>query len=337
MAIVPGEGQVTDEYPELHHYTDLNGLSGILESGTLWATRYDCLNDAKEIRQLADPLKRELAELVKKGLGSKIVGDPKLAAGIWKHGGLQAVADHDAAAYVDILYQLTFGEAEGLTQAFITSFCGHDERQEYEAEHGLLSQWRAYGGGGRVAIVFDTAGLVDLIHQENAAYEFPVGAFFGNAVYDVGLGVKEVFGPFLDEVYGAWEAIVAKDAAVTGRLHPTFATACARFKHRGFREEQEIRIAVFPLLERVLARVRPEALSDAKSKGILKNTFHRPGMNGRDVEYIRLFDKPRSEAALPIRRVIVGPGPDQHGRFEKVREIVPAGVPVVRSETPYVG
>jgi len=36
-------------YPELHHYTSFAGISGILESQTIWATQFSHLNDSSEV------------------------------------------------------------------------------------------------------------------------------------------------------------------------------------------------------------------------------------------------------------------------------------------------
>jgi hypothetical protein len=34
-------------HPELHHYTTFQGLKGIVETNTIWATHYCDLNDLK--------------------------------------------------------------------------------------------------------------------------------------------------------------------------------------------------------------------------------------------------------------------------------------------------
>ena len=39
-------------HPELHHYTTYDGLKGIFETRTLWATHYSHLNDSSELRVL---------------------------------------------------------------------------------------------------------------------------------------------------------------------------------------------------------------------------------------------------------------------------------------------
>jgi hypothetical protein len=41
--------KISDTHPELFHYTTAAGLSGILESNSLWATHSSFVNDAEEI------------------------------------------------------------------------------------------------------------------------------------------------------------------------------------------------------------------------------------------------------------------------------------------------
>ena len=66
------------------------------------------------------------------------------------------------------IYQVLFEDSDALSfgEPFIASFCSHAADQVYERDHGLLSQWRGYGGDGGVSIVFDTSGLGDLLKKE---------------------------------------------------------------------------------------------------------------------------------------------------------------------------
>jgi hypothetical protein len=57
-----------DQYPELHHYTDLNGLRGIISTNTLWATHFSHLNDNTEVLLLREPMIDELVERVREAL-----------------------------------------------------------------------------------------------------------------------------------------------------------------------------------------------------------------------------------------------------------------------------
>lgn len=97
----------------LYHYTDANGLLGILTSGKLWATEIRFLNDPSELTY-----------------GLSIVHEALERAS--QRRGL----DFDAirtwlASSLDL--------KEQLTQVYVVSFC---------ADGDLLSQWRAYGGSG---------------------------------------------------------------------------------------------------------------------------------------------------------------------------------------------
>jgi hypothetical protein len=47
---------VSDVYKRLFHYTTWNGLMGILDSHSLWATHYKFLNDSSEIILFKDKL-----------------------------------------------------------------------------------------------------------------------------------------------------------------------------------------------------------------------------------------------------------------------------------------
>jgi hypothetical protein len=50
------------QHPELYHYTDFDGLKGIVESNTLWATQFDQLNDSTEVTLLKQFMMEPLKE-----------------------------------------------------------------------------------------------------------------------------------------------------------------------------------------------------------------------------------------------------------------------------------
>jgi hypothetical protein len=52
-------------HPELFHYTDLQGLRGILSSNTLWATNYRYLNDRSELTLFRQKIKLRLIRVAK--------------------------------------------------------------------------------------------------------------------------------------------------------------------------------------------------------------------------------------------------------------------------------
>ena len=52
-----------DEAPDkpLYHYTDQNGLLGIIKSKEIWATHHQCLNDAQEFVHAKELFRGEIA------------------------------------------------------------------------------------------------------------------------------------------------------------------------------------------------------------------------------------------------------------------------------------
>src|SRR6266702_3281195 len=127
-----GSTEFQASHPKLHHYTAKPGLEGIVQSNSLWATRYRDLNDSAEIIHLKVPLAQALAprfdEIVERRnpnrhlrrLYEKTGGSAKLAKDL-----------------VDSLYGATF-EGTGFTalDAFAVCFCTHADDRLYEREHG---------------------------------------------------------------------------------------------------------------------------------------------------------------------------------------------------------
>jgi hypothetical protein len=152
-------------HPELHHYTNFSGLSGIVQSNTIWATRFSNLNDASEVTLLRGPLTKAVENRFLGYLLIRQGTDSLFRDFITEHGGPHKVAS-DAHRLINMLYEKTFENS--LAMPFIASFCSHANDQSYEKEHGLLSQWRGYGSDGGFCIVFDTAALVQLLANEFA-------------------------------------------------------------------------------------------------------------------------------------------------------------------------
>ena len=58
--------KVSEEYRKLYHYTTWEGLLGILQTQTLWATHYRFLNDYSELVLIRDKLIDSVVPIVKK-------------------------------------------------------------------------------------------------------------------------------------------------------------------------------------------------------------------------------------------------------------------------------
>ena len=108
----------------LYHYTTVESLLGIIESGALWATHIHYLNDTSEAHLLWDQI--------------RVVIDSRL--------------ENPDETKRDALSELRqFASAPTYGDIYVVSFSkdGGDR----------LSQWRGYGGAGGVAIGFNIAAL----------------------------------------------------------------------------------------------------------------------------------------------------------------------------------
>lgn len=112
---------VTERSNLIYHYTNISGLMGILNSGSIWLTDYSYLNDRKEITHGVDIVIRVARELQKKSTNQDI---------------------------------------NELLESWIGSLSDHKKRvciASFSADGDSLSQWRAYG---RIAIGFEIYQVV---------------------------------------------------------------------------------------------------------------------------------------------------------------------------------
>ena len=116
---------------ELFHYTDLDGVAGILASRCLWLSKISTLNDTSEV---------SLAVRHFKTLAGEASGLQEQEAAFLRH----------AASQLDAFRR---------TNICVGSFC-EDEDQ--------LGQWRSYGNDGRgIALGFNTAALCRIAEQHS--------------------------------------------------------------------------------------------------------------------------------------------------------------------------
>ena len=74
------------KYPELHHYTNWSGLEGIWNSGVLFATRYDQLNDVEEIHHFRSLLSSLLRARIGPWMLERATGDAAILLALEKGG-----------------------------------------------------------------------------------------------------------------------------------------------------------------------------------------------------------------------------------------------------------
>ncbi len=114
--------------------------------------------------------------------------------------------------------------------------------------------------------------------------------------------------------------------------YPAFIRYVSRYKHRGFREEKEVRIVAVPTWHSA------EYLAGAKEFGeSLKPEKERKFRVGRGqlIPYIELFAT--LNARLPIERVIIGPHSEKEARASALRLMLRnTDIKVTVSEIPFV-
>jgi Protein of unknown function (DUF2971) len=192
---------------EIHHYTDLNGLRGILEAHDLWLTHSQYSNDDEELKHGFQIVER----IIKARLAARPKPEPK------EKEYLQLLAEMVAAPTVEGVY--------------ICCFCESGD---------LLSQWRSYGANGiGASIAFKpgdfsyiagpgspTSGLVRLweVFYNQVTQESIVNDAINHHRLKPGLTAKER----------------ARQAADSIQFFiPTF-------KNQAFEEEKEIRLIFTP-------------------------------------------------------------------------------------------
>lgn len=325
---------VVENYPQLWHYTTALGLHGILTSQQLWATDIRYLNDAEELTGFFD---RKLLHLLQEGIRKGISEALKTTEGlifVSAAGGPEVLEKDFSNQLLDSLRKVTMR-----LEVYVTSFCSTPLASD--SEDGLLSQWRGYGPDGGYAIVFDTQGLDELLVDEQRRYSHSF-AHWGDVDYFDGdtSATRVGHAEALD-----WEADIRKTVAsivLNQNLHPTAEALfepiiglSTRHKHRGFREESEVRISALTSNDEIIREVRTAGENREK-----KPVYFTP-RGGLLVPHIALFERPTGEAAkLPIRKIIVGPHPEKLKRQKAVEMLLgQLGIDaeVVPSDIPYLG
>jgi Protein of unknown function (DUF2971) len=237
------------EYPELHHYTDEAGLSGIVASNCFRATNYEDLNDSSEVVHLKERLRPELVGRLREILRRRRASNSRLDREIQRSGGMNKCADDLADDLIRSLYRTAFEPnsedplADTAGTPFIASFCSH-RHDEYERENGLLSQWRGYGGKSGFCIVLDTARLGAMLGREFDTYAFTHLNLSPAHYADADTTVASAFPGVLTACEEIVERILSGQRGDSDALDQFFAAATL-IKHRAFREEREVRIHAF--------------------------------------------------------------------------------------------
>lgn len=323
--------KTSEVYRRLFHYTSEAGLNGILESQALWATNIRHLNDFRELTLFGEIGPKLIFPAVRNVYAKLSAASVKARNFISTHpGGLEEIAEHDAGGFIEAMYGATG------TNFFVTSFCGEDG-DEYINENGLLSQWRGYGGSQGFMIVFDTEGLESIIQKENEKFAYEI-MHLSDVVYsddeeNLQAELSGAIGAIRDYTQTHLEQTISgAPESDEGAPMDAFVQCITRYKHRGFKEEHEVRIAGWARDDATQKRMEADLGAPPRP---LKPINVRTRADGKNIPYIELFGAP--QFTLPVQRVVVGPHADKVAVATKWREKLEAkGIEVTISDIPYV-
>jgi hypothetical protein len=323
--------KVSEVYQKLYHYTTWHGVKGILDSQTLWATNYKFLNDYSEIILFREKLIQIILPHVRSAYDKLIINSPALIDKINDHGGITQVIHHDAEVFVNAQYDALGDEI------YILSFCGPHEDKNIN-DNGILSQWRGYGTDGGAAVVFDTKKIEDILTQEANKFEYSIGLIsdiiYSNDEQKLDEELPNDLSVLADivKLFFNQENLNSESAPDVSHAFEPFVHCISRYKHYGFREENEVRIVVMPTI------INNEMLELGKSSGYKfkpqKEIKYR-NTNDKHIPYIELFNS--SDITLPIEKIIIGPHPDKTSRAAELREkLRDTDIEITYSDIPFV-
>jgi hypothetical protein len=192
------------------------------------------MNDSEELRAarriLHSAMDKSLRERIKPYMKAKKITDDTFA---------EACVQQS-----EVLIEAYYRTTEQVVAPFICSFCSHEADSEARTD-GLLSQWRGYGVDGGFAIEFQTAELERLMGQDRNSHN---GYYITDVIYGES---SEVFDVLKDDIAVVTDTAfrmllcnmkLEKEEPDIEKSYFPFMRCATRFKHSGFREEQEVRI-----------------------------------------------------------------------------------------------
>ena len=196
------------EPPEhLFHYTDLEGVEGILSSKSLWMSKFTASNDISEITLAISQFQNFVESRV-----AALDAD-------------EASFLHEAATQLDGFRR---------TNICLASFCEQPD---------LLSQWRSYGNDGRgIALGFDTRALLDLAQR----YSLKLWRCVYEPATHVKVS-NDLLTMLLESFRGSKPKSAEERRELIGQFNSTFLRVAPVIKDHRFAEEREWRLISSPV------------------------------------------------------------------------------------------
>lgn len=303
------EDRIAAVHETLFHYTDVQTLKLIFESGGLLSNPFSQTNDSSEFRALESVMVDLMAE-----------GGLERIPTLFKQYGLSFSGSSDEFA------RICFEDAKSCFNALIKGMpsepeiaCFSYHEKPNHIENGLLTQWRLYGGkGSGVALGFSARGIIDI---SNVAIK-TLGVdtmFLDQVAYGAEAGQSadrlSEFGE-LPEIYARSVLAVLLDRRgifenLSDELTKFF-VLCATTKHLDFADEREIRLVVSPAIDETLA----------------------------DRKRLSRIGKRSLNPILPaLTEILIGPSHDQDKKVSQVEKLIQTydrnDIQIKRSNTPF--
>jgi len=184
-----------------------------------------------------------------------------------------------------------------------------------------------------IVLFFNTQGIISLLNLEFGRHYWTYMRLAEVCYAYAGVVLETLFPELLDSSEEAVINVVKGDASnIRQETLVALLSAAPRFKHEGFREEQEVRVIAIPGKDSLAAKMRVEHPDHEVAP--LKTIRSRVGPAG-ECRYIALFDN--LTVKLPIKRIIVGPSRDQNKNFTQARRLLGTRCQIARSKTPFIG
>ena len=295
------------EHPELFHYTDADGLKGIVDCNTFRASHFIDLDDERKLAVLRPLLLREMAELFEDEVQTRSL---EVKRRYFNAGGAGPLAEQ----YLDALYQATFekNNADLAVDSYTTSFTTHSGDRDYERANGMDTQWKRYGSNG-FCIVLDTATIGELLRAEFKAKDFTHLNLEPVRYAEAGVALRDHF-PFLEPALRHFMHLWFSGEQITDMGVKEFLRSATLLKAPCFRKEREVRIVAIP--------GAPGYQRQSANESPTYVARPLPTITPAKKRFITIFE--HAGIKLPINRVIIGPSAHQAGNAVLARKLVGA-------------
>jgi hypothetical protein len=265
----------------LYHYTNTNGLCGIVQTGKFFATDIRFLNDSLEIENGANNLKSIIKSIISKNI-SKF---DKFFDESLEDSHIEDFSNYISDAIVG-------SRAFSLTDAmniYVISFCQH--KDSYHQKNGLLSQWRGYGSGEGYCLVFEESELKEFIRVHCLSRNLTQKS--GSVVYSNYKSMIKDYDSFTEMIIKLVGDVISSEDHVPAPtpFMDTIYDMAIFAKHRAFKEEMEYRFSINVLI------------NDDYDRDISRRFINKDGIVVPSISIGHSGDISRL-----IKKVIIGPG-----------------------------